>query len=153
MFPRLIAALLVSKMPNTSKSASTVVILTLAGLEGRITSLTFRGRFFLFGVGTCFVLSLPGYLKESLATGVFKATWGWSFRLFARVFRAFSTLGTARAAMFAAAFTSLSIAPCLGQTETSWAGCLTFSPQTWQICEVFAEFTERPNRRSASRSG
>ena len=80
--------------PYMPQSASTVVILTLAGREGGVTSLT--TRFFLFGVAACLVLSLPGYFKDALATGVLRGVCSWSFRFFARVFRAFSTLGRFR---------------------------------------------------------
>ena len=107
--------MLVPRVPRASWSASTLACkrgaCALAGLEGRITSLETRWWFFLFGVGAFFVLSLPGYFNEALAGGVLSAACGWSLRFFARVARALATRGTARAAMFAAAFTSLSITP------------------------------------------
>jgi hypothetical protein len=141
MLPCLIAAWQVPVAPCASQSASTLVTVTLAGLKGRITSLTTRGRFFLFGVGLFFVLSLPGYLNEFLATGVLRAACGRSFRFFARVFLAFSTLGAARAAIFAAALTSLSITPCSAQTDSSCVGWETRAPHLWHSCDVFAGFT------------
>ena len=142
LVPCLSAAVLVSETPCVSQSASTLVTrlkaCTLAGQEGRITSLT--TRFFLFGVGLFFVLSLPGYFKDPLATGVLRGACDWSLRFLVRVFRAFSTLGTALAAIFAAALTSLSITPCSGQTEISCTGWLTLESQIWHTCEVFLEF-------------
>lgn len=128
-------------MPDTSWSANTVIVLTLAGREGRITPLILL-RFFLFGVAVFLVLSLPGYLKEVRAGGVFKATCGWSLRFLARVFLAFSTFGTARAAIFVAALTSLSSTPCSRQIEISCTGCVTLEPQRWHSCDVFAAFTD-----------
>lgn len=130
--PCLRAALLVPRVSCVSWSASTLaskrVACALAGLEGRITSLEMRWWFFLFGVGLFFVLSRPGYFSEALAGGVLSGAWGWSLRFFARVARALATRGTARAAMFAAAFTSLSIAPCSGQTDSLWVGWVTRWP-------------------------
>lgn len=127
--PCLIAAWQVPVAPCAPQSASTLAeIMTLAGLEGRITSPTVRGWFFLFGVGALFVLSRPGCFNERLTTGVLSAACGRSLRFFARVTLALATRGTARAAILAAAFTSLSIAPCSGHEETSCVGWETRAP-------------------------
>ena len=132
MFPCLSAAILVPRAPHAPWSASTLATkrcaCALAGHKGRITSLTVRWRFFLFGVGLLLVLSLPGYLNEFLATGVLSGACGRSFRFFARVTLALATRGTALAAMFAAAFISRPIVPCSAQTDTACVGCTTFSP-------------------------
>ena len=121
----------------TSKRAACA----LAGHTGRITSLTVRRWFFLFSVGLFFVLSLPGYFNETLAGGVLSAPCGCSFRFFALVTRALTTRGTARAAMLAAAFTSLSIAPCSWHTDSLCVGCVTLEPHLWHSCDVFAALT------------
>ena len=140
------AAVLVPKATRAPWSASTLATkrcaCALAGHTGRITSLETRRRFFfLLGVGSLFVLSLPGYLNEFLATGVLNVRCGCSCRFFARVFLAFSTFGTARAAIFTAALTSLSITPCSAQTDTSCVGWETRAPHLWHSCDVFAGFT------------
>ena len=127
MLPCLIAAWQVPVAPCASQPASTLVTVTLAGLKGRITSLTTRGRFFLVGVGALFVLSRPGYFNERLATGVLRAACGRSFRFFARVFLAFSTLGAARAAIFAAALTPPVHRPVLSADGQPVRGVRDFS--------------------------
>ena len=145
MQPCLSAALLVPRALQALWSASTLAskhgACALAGRTGRITSLTVRRWFFLFGVGLFFVLSLPGYFSEFLATGVLSGACGLSFRFFARVARALATRGTARAAMLAAALTSRSIIPCSGQMDSLRVGCVTLAPHAQHCCEVCAEFT------------
>ena len=84
-------------LQSASTLASRHVACALAGLER-----VFTPFFFLLGVGTFFVLSRPGYFKEALAIGVFRGACGWSLLFFERFLRAFSTFGTARAAMFTA---------------------------------------------------
>ena len=95
-----------------------------------------RRWFFLFAVGLFFVLSLPGYLNEFLATGVLSGACGPIFRFFTRVARALTTRGTARAAIFAAAFTSRSIAPCSAQTDSSCVGCETKALYVWFLANA-----------------
>ena len=126
---------------SASTLASKLYACALAGHEGRITPSEARRWFFLFGVGLLFVLSLPGYFNEFLAGGVLSGGCDLSFLFFARVARALTTRGTARAAIFAAAFTSRSIAPCSGQTDTSCVGCVTRWPHAWHSCDVLAGFT------------
>lgn len=87
-----------------------------------------------------FVLSLPGYFSESLAGGVLSGRCGRSFLFLARVALALVRRGMALAAMFAAGFTSRSVAPCSGQTDVLWVGCDTLAPHLWHRCEVFAGF-------------
>ena len=121
--PCLSAAILVPRASHAPWSASTLTskryACALAGHTGRFTPLETRQRLFLFSVGSFLVLSLPGYFNESLATGVLIGCCGMSFLFFARVTLALATRETARAAMFAAAFTSRSIVPYTGQTRVS----------------------------------
>ena len=98
------AAVLVPKATRAPWSASTLAskpyACALAGHKGRFTPLEARRCFFLFRVGAFFVLSRPGYFNEFLATGVLSAACGCSRLFFDRVTLAFSTFGTARAAIF-----------------------------------------------------
>ena len=153
MFPCLSAASLVPRATRAPWSASTLATkpyaCALAGHTGRITSLEARRWFFLFGVGFFFVRSRPGYFNESLAGDVLSGGCDLSFLFFARVILALATRGTARAAIFTAALTSLSITPCSAQTDTSCVGCARLSHRTsGTVARCAQSSPPPPSRRS-----
>lgn len=157
-FPCLSAALLALGASHAPRPASIMVgkpcACALAGRAGRVASLETRRWFFLLGVGLFSSCLCPDALAGFWRRGVLSGACGRSFRFFARVALALAARDAARAAMFTAAFASLSIASCSGAGRVLMRRVRGFSAAHAALCVAcWRGLRPLPARRSVTRSG